>query len=71
MRGEQGGLKSLAPRACVPVLGAADEAPPQAVVLSLSTELIETWVDAAAINGAQWGGARLVLVVALSHFPKL
>jgi hypothetical protein len=70
MRGEQGGLKSLASRACVPVLGAADEAPPQAVALSLSTELIETWVDAAAINGAQWG-ARLVLVVALSHFPKL
>jgi hypothetical protein len=56
-RGEQGGHEGSASRACAPLLGAAGEVPPLAVVLSpsLSLELTETQVDVAAINGVQWG----------------
>jgi hypothetical protein len=38
--------------------------------LSLSPELTEARVDAAAFNGVQWGN-ELVLTVALLYFPEL
>jgi hypothetical protein len=56
-RGEQGGLNCSAFRACGPALGAAEELPHLAVALfpSLSSELTETQVDVAAINGSGGG----------------
>jgi hypothetical protein len=44
--------------------------PPLAVALSPSPVLAEGHVNAAAINGVQWG-PRLALTVVLSHFSKL
>jgi hypothetical protein len=38
---------------------------------SLSPEMIETRVDAATINGVQWGGGKLALTAALSHVLEL
>jgi hypothetical protein len=63
-------LQSLATRVRGPLLEWSDEKPPLAVVLYLSTELIEGRVNAVAINRVQWG-ARLALTAVLSHFTKL
>jgi hypothetical protein len=52
------------------VLERSDEMPPLATAMSLSPELTKGQINAAAINGVQWG-ARLVLATILLHFPKL
>jgi hypothetical protein len=54
------------------VLRESGEVPPLAVALSPSSpsQLTETQVNAAAINGVQWG-AWLALTTVLSHFLKL
>jgi hypothetical protein len=52
------------------VPGRFDETPPLAVALSPSMEPTEGHVDAAAIDGVQWG-AQLALTVVLSYFPEL
>jgi predicted metal-dependent hydrolase len=52
------------------VLKRSDEASSVAALLSSTADLIEGHIDAVATNGAHWG-ARLALIAALSHFPKL
>jgi hypothetical protein len=54
------------------VLRGFDEVPPLAVALSppSPSQLTETQVNAAAINGVQ-SGARRALTAFLSHFPEL
>jgi hypothetical protein len=69
MRDEHEALRSLATRVHAPVLGRSDETPPLAVALSLSIELTEGHVNAAAIIGVLWG-ARRALSMVLSHFSE-
>jgi hypothetical protein len=57
MRDEQGALVDLSSWASGTMLRGSDEVPPLAVALPppLPSRLIETQVNAAAINGVQWG----------------
>jgi hypothetical protein len=63
-------LQSSAARVQDLVLKGSDEASSLAASLSSAADLIEGRVQAAAANGVHWG-ARLALITALLHFPKL
>jgi hypothetical protein len=52
------------------VLKRSDKASSLVALLSSAVDLIEGHVDAAVANRVHWG-ARLALITALSHFPKL
>jgi hypothetical protein len=52
------------------VLGSADGPSSLAASISVATELLKGWIDAAAANGVRWG-SRSALVSIESHLPEL
>jgi hypothetical protein len=52
------------------VLKRSDESSSLVALLSSTADLIEGRVDATGANGFHWG-ARLALIIALSHFPEV
>jgi hypothetical protein len=70
MQDEHQALRNSATRVWDLVLERSDEAPSLAAALSITVDVIEGRVDAAATNGVHWG-AWLVLTAILSHFPEL